>query len=103
MAKPNEVASRAEALAAAGVDGIFTFEGPHDVFLPLILAADTGCHLYTCLLYTSDAADDLLCVDLGGRRIIKKKNKIDTTTNPTIPNLRYHRLKHANTTTMHIH
>ena len=28
---------------------------------------------YTCLLYTSDAADDLLCVDLGGRRTIKKK------------------------------
>ena len=26
-----------------------------------------------CLLYTSDAADDLLCVDLGGRRHIKKK------------------------------
>src|SRR5450756_188474 len=24
----------------------------------------------TCLLYTSDAADDLLCVDLGGRRLI---------------------------------
>src|SRR5665213_522381 len=24
---------------------------------------------YDCLLYTSDAADDLLCVDLGGRRI----------------------------------
>ena len=24
-----------------------------------------------CLLYTSDAADDLLCVDLGGRRTIK--------------------------------
>ena len=31
-----------------------------------------------CLLYTSDAADDLLCVDLGGRRIIKKKNKLKT-------------------------
>src|SRR5680860_32313 len=31
----------------------------------------------SCLLYTSDAADDLLCVDLGGRRLIKKKkNKI---------------------------
>ena len=30
--------------------------------------------LVICLLYTSDAADDLLCVDLGGRRIIKKKN-----------------------------
>src|SRR5450756_3252430 len=24
--------------------------------------------LRACLLYTSDAADDLLCVDLGGRR-----------------------------------
>ena len=28
-----------------------------------------------CLLYTSDAADDLLCVDLGGRRTITKKKK----------------------------
>ena len=26
-----------------------------------------------CLLYTSDAADDLLCVDLGGSRLINKK------------------------------
>eukprot|EP00825_Cyclidium_porcatum_P036509 TRINITY_DN3876_c0_g1_i1.p2 TRINITY_DN3876_c0_g1~~TRINITY_DN3876_c0_g1_i1.p2 ORF type:complete len:141 (+),score=25.28 TRINITY_DN3876_c0_g1_i1:68-490(+) len=38
-----------------------------------------------CLLYTSDAADDMQCVDLGGCRIIKKKkpkqqlsNKIKT-------------------------
>src|SRR5450756_2650606 len=39
---------------------------------------DTNDHegLSRCLLYTSDAADDLLCVDLGGRRIIKKKNNI---------------------------
>ena len=29
----------------------------------------------SCLLYTSDAADDSLRVDLGGRRIIKKKKK----------------------------
>src|SRR5665811_2597799 len=29
-----------------------------------------------CLLYTSDAADDLTRVDLGGRRIIKKKKKL---------------------------
>ena len=28
--------------------------------------------LEPCLLYTSDAADDTPCVDLGGRRIIKK-------------------------------
>ena len=28
---------------------------------------------YSCLLYTSDAADERSSVDLGGRRIIKKK------------------------------
>ena len=27
-----------------------------------------------CLLYTSDAADERSSVDLGGRRILKKKN-----------------------------
>ena len=32
-------AAEATALAAAGVDGVFTFEGPHDVFVPLALAA----------------------------------------------------------------
>ena len=31
-------------------------------------AEQTPC--VTCLLYTSDAADDMQCVDLGGRRII---------------------------------
>ena len=31
-----------------------------------------GC---TCLLYTSDAADERSSVDLGGRRIINKKKK----------------------------
>ena len=30
-----------------------------------------------CLLYTSDAADERSSVDLGGRRIIKKKNAAD--------------------------
>ena len=29
--------------------------------------------LWSCLLYTSDAADERSSVDLGGRRIIKKK------------------------------
>ena len=29
----------------------------------------------SCLLYTSDAADEEDSVDLGGRRIIKKKEK----------------------------
>ena len=31
-----------------------------------------------CLLYTSDAADERSSVDLGGRRIIKKKNQSRT-------------------------
>ena len=30
-------------------------------------------YAYACLLYTSDAADERSSVDLGGRRIIKKK------------------------------
>ncbi len=30
-----------------------------------------------CLLYISDAADDLLCVYLGGRRINKKKTHFE--------------------------
>ena len=38
-----------------------------------------------CLLYTSDAADDLLCVDLGGRRIIKKKKKQENNTDHYLP------------------
>ena len=47
--------SRDEAVAAAG-------------------RAEVETQLKACLLYTSDAADDLPCVDLGGRRIMKKKN-----------------------------
>ena len=42
-----------------------------------------------CLLYTSDAADDLLCVDLGGRRIIKKKKNQTTTSNTTSHDTHY--------------
>ena len=36
----------------------------------LAILAERG---YPCLLYTSDAADERSSVDLGGRRIIKKK------------------------------
>ena len=39
---------------------------PFGVNIPLIRG---------CLLYTSDAADERSSVDLGGRRIIKKKNR----------------------------
>ena len=37
--------------------------------------ADMVERLISCLLYTSDAADERSSVDLGGRRIIKKKKK----------------------------
>src|SRR5680860_1722210 len=35
----------------------------------LTVATSASPKAEVCLLYTSDAADDLLCVDLGGRRI----------------------------------
>src|SRR5678815_2338455 len=38
------------------------------------LASPAGSYV-SCLLYTSDAADERSSVDLGGRRIIKKKKK----------------------------
>ena len=41
-------------------------------FLPIVQAFTKGTG---CLLYTSDAADERSSVDLGGRRIIKKKKK----------------------------
>eukprot|EP00658_Telonema_sp_P-2_P066397 TRINITY_DN5542_c0_g1_i2.p1 TRINITY_DN5542_c0_g1~~TRINITY_DN5542_c0_g1_i2.p1 ORF type:complete len:218 (-),score=69.36 TRINITY_DN5542_c0_g1_i2:5-658(-) len=47
----------------------------------LVVCLDAGALNYdqlwltTCLLYTSDAADEEDSVDLGGRRIIKKKKK----------------------------
>ena len=44
------------------------------------LRADRHVQDPACLLYTSDAADDLPCVDLGGRRIIKKKTNVSCNT-----------------------
>ena len=39
-----------------------------------------------CLLYTSDAADERSSVDLGGRRIIKKKNRVNIRTTSQLNN-----------------
>ena len=44
-----------------------------EVVLGVVGALDRRRDL--CLLYTSDAADERSSVDLGGRRIIKKKKK----------------------------
>jgi probable F420-dependent oxidoreductase len=47
-AGPDTAAERARELAAGGVDGVFTFEGPHDAFLPLAAAASaTGLPVMT--------------------------------------------------------
>src|SRR5665213_3958027 len=57
-------------LADSTTDTIFPVTGVFGTIRPM----STHKHLAqpaACLLYTSDAADDLLCVDLGGRRIIK--------------------------------
>eukprot|EP00658_Telonema_sp_P-2_P063145 TRINITY_DN5185_c0_g1_i3.p1 TRINITY_DN5185_c0_g1~~TRINITY_DN5185_c0_g1_i3.p1 ORF type:complete len:102 (+),score=26.61 TRINITY_DN5185_c0_g1_i3:172-477(+) len=43
----------------------------HPSLLSLLNLSDV--RYYYCLLYTSDAADEEDSVDLGGRRIIKKK------------------------------
>ena len=39
---PTEAIERARALREAGASGVFTFEGPHDVFAPLTLASTVG-------------------------------------------------------------
>ena len=68
---------------ASGLDAVHDAIGPDTIAKFLLTSGSTGNPkavintqrmICACLLYTSDAADDLLCVDLGGRRIIKKKN-----------------------------
>ncbi len=49
----------------------------------------------TCLLYTSDAADERSSVDLGGRRIIKKKNKKKQHKHTHNIHTRQHKKKHT--------
>ena len=51
-------------------------DGDHDFRARKPFSLKGNMEAAACLLYTSDAADDLLCVDLGGRRIIKKKKHI---------------------------
>ena len=44
------------------------------MFMNRLFGSEQNLH-ELCLLYTSDAADERSSVDLGGRRIIKKKKK----------------------------
>ena len=66
-----------------GLKGSIQFEYVHykGLTIKVVFGNNHGNHgtipfdkgwIKICLLYTSDAADDMQCVDLGGRRIIKK-------------------------------
>ena len=48
-------------------------EQPEFDDLPDLVSYQAATEPQICLLYTSDAADERSSVDLGGRRIIKKK------------------------------
>ena len=49
--------------------------GPTGIFCSDVVRWGDIIHQNACLLYTSDAADERSSVDLGGRRIIKKKKQ----------------------------
>ena len=55
---------------------------PATSFAP-ITSCVTVLRVTICLLYTSDAADERSSVDLGGRRIIKKKKNYNTRSRTT--------------------
>src|SRR5664279_2318549 len=62
---------RKAAQSAAGWRGFYRAR-PFPSSTTVMKTATTSVY-YICLLYTSDAADEEDSVDLGGRRIIKKK------------------------------
>ena len=49
-----------------------------------------GTRFEVCLLYTSDAADERSSVDLGGRRLIKKKQHTHFRDSPVTPPTKIH-------------
>ena len=77
-ARPDRAAARAVELVGAGVDGLFTFEGTHDVFLPLAAAAgavatdlmtNVAIALPRSPLHLAHAAYDLQLVSQGRFRL----------------------------------
>ncbi len=75
---PSKVPGHTRELAALGVDGVFTFEGPHDVFFPLLVAAtSTDLELMTNVaiagprspLHMAHAAYDLQVYSRGRFRL----------------------------------
>ena len=72
-ATPNPICQGGNLQLSVNGNNNFTFawSGPNGFTSALKNPVING--ITPCLLYTSDAADDLLCVDLGGRRLIQKK------------------------------
>ncbi|MQY28780.1 TIGR03617 family F420-dependent LLM class oxidoreductase [Nocardia aurantia] len=75
---PDSVARHAREIAELGADGLFTFEGPHDAFFPLVVAAGTvNVDLMTNVaiagprspLHLAHAAYDLQCYSAGRFRL----------------------------------
>ncbi|WP_280833717.1 TIGR03617 family F420-dependent LLM class oxidoreductase [Mycolicibacterium frederiksbergense] len=75
---PNKARQSARQIAALGADGVFSFEGPHDVFFPLLVAAaETDLELMTNVaiagprspLHLAHAAYDLQCYSSGRFRL----------------------------------
>ena len=85
MYKRQQLARRADDHARLVQHAGQTGELLHGKRLAAAIDLDAGLieqvgQLGTCLLYTSDAADERSSVDLGGRRIIKKKKKLNAET-----------------------
>ena len=55
-----------------GVNVWWVHLAPQNIPSAIVLTLGNKVVLYSCLLYTSDAADEAVRVYLGGRRIIKK-------------------------------
>src|SRR5450756_2493228 len=68
------IAARMLQLSRAEAEGFYAVHKGRPFFEDLVKFMISGPVMVqvlegeSCLLYTSDAADDLLCVDLGGRR-----------------------------------
>ena len=78
---PVQAAASAADIAATGADGLFTFEGQHDVFFPLLIAAGTtGLDLMTNVaiapprspLHMAHSAYDLQHGQVGRRRAVER-------------------------------
>ncbi|OBG30269.1 TIGR03617 family F420-dependent LLM class oxidoreductase [Mycobacterium sp. 852002-51057_SCH5723018] len=76
--RPDKAAARAREIAEVGADGLFSFEGPNDVFLPLVAAAGVSdLELMTNIavagprspLHLAHAANDLQLYSQGRFRL----------------------------------